>query len=110
MPDDIVISLNGIKYVIDNEFKNTLISLIKSIHDADINKQVRLIKTCLCIKYNLNYTIYKEKKILEVMLKEFFDDKVLYDVLVAPFQLAQKKYYEKNKSKPNKYIVNKTYE
>lgn len=43
------------------------------------------------------------------MLKEFFDNKVLYDVLVAPFQLAQKKYYEKNKSKPNKYIVNKTY-
>lgn len=107
---NIIISLNEVKYVIDNEFKNTLISLIKSIHNADINKQVRLIKNCLCIKYNLNYTIYKEKKILEAMLKEFFDDKVLYEVLIAPIQCNQKKYYEKNKNKQIKYVVNKTYE
>ena len=94
MSDDIVFSIGDKKCILDNEFKKALMELIK-ISNIDVEEQVKMAKTCLSIRYNLKSTIYTNKKILNLMLHEFFYVKVLYEVLIVPHHISQKKYYNK---------------
>lgn len=103
------------RYVINKNLRMSLETLINEMDDIDFEKKVRMIKGVLSTKFNLKISVYKEDKILNNMLYEFFDEKEVKKILTAGQKIRQKRYYENKKLKNTntnedervKFIVNK---
>lgn len=108
---DITFTLDDKKYVLDVEFIKLLNKLLEEINHSSVKERIKVIKNCLSARYDLNYSIYKQKRIIDVMLNEFFSDEELDECLYTPYQKEQRKYYRKHKQDdltPNtKYRITK---
>lgn len=101
----IVFSIDDKKYIIDNEFNDVMKALIKTTKEIGNDKQVKLIRNCLSNKFDLKCNVYKDRRVLDLMLKEFFTEEVLYEILIVPHHKSQKRYYEKTKASLSKFKI-----
>lgn len=99
MDKDTIITVDNDKYVLDVKFKNIIKDLIDNTKDINIETQIKMVRCCLSSKFNIKTSSYRERKLIDNMLKIFFDEKILFDIFVKPVYESQKKYHKRIRDK-----------